>query len=971
MSAKQPSFVIRACVLAAACAAAGMVQAADSPWLYGIHWYGDPASNNVEIMTGGKGIWVLETVLTEDTGIWSPAAHLPKLQTAVARGHTVIVRIQPRWGLNVPGDESAVNPADRMSTFLPKVVAAAQLFADVCHIWQIGNEPNLGLEYDIGLLTPQMYVQKYIPIRDAIKSVASSLGPQIVLVAPTAPVDPGWLGGLCDQLNLQGAGVDAFGLHGYRSNIMTDFDVQLDLIDSKGFSNKPIYVTEWGAPVDPIGPSVEAGVAQYLHQTFQAIANYNATPGNHDIVCACWFVYRYDTFWNSWSIEWLRGVHSPGINNDLYDAFQYACTLNLPAGSGSSGGSGIVINRSPSSLNSNIIQGTNAPNQTFTVSNSGVGTLSYSITDNVSWLSVNPSFGTSTGEADTITVSYTTSGLPIGTHNATITISDPSADNNPQLISVTMTVQSSQTPPTVNNPDFQANGGGWAGAAIGWTAFGGNKWEGVFDGARSWVQGVSEFPANGVCGVYQVISGVVQGTQYQVSVYGMSQLSSSLDCAIGVDPGGGTNPNNATFGTPSTAGAWTQVTHSFTGTGSNATLFLRGRNITGGFVSGKWCLFDGVAIQITGQAGPPTITRSPATLTPSCTQGTNAANQTFTVHNTGGGTLNYAITDNVSWLSVNPASGNSTGEVDTITVSYTTSGLTQGTHNATITISDANATNNPQTLAVTLTVNPPAAQPTITRSLATLSPSVVQGGNASNQTFTVQNTGSGTLNYSITDNVSWLSVNPASGNSTGEVDAITVSYTTSGLAVGTHNATITISDPNATNNPQTIAVTLTVTKKTVAEDFNSVPSWNSEYNATWGGAASWSSTSGGQAGNHLQATRSNNGSSSKVKVLDISPNTNYTISIYMKGASASSTYWVECAYKLGSNSAQNFDGSAGTWTMIKKFENVSGSNGNGNVWTQYTKTFNSGSNTQISVGFKTGLAGSTAPVARWDTLRVQ
>ncbi len=104
---------------------------------------------------------------------------------------------------------------------------------------------------------------------------------------------------------------------------------------------------------------------------------------------------------------------------------------------------------------------------------------------------------------------------------------------------------------------------------------------------------------------------------------------------------------------------------------------------------------------------PPTITRSPATLTPSCLQGSNATSQTFTVQNTGGSTLNYTITDDQSWLSVTPASGSSTGEVDTLTVDYATSGLSAGTYNATITISDANATNNPQTIAVTLTVSAP------------------------------------------------------------------------------------------------------------------------------------------------------------------------------------------------------------------------------------------------------------------------
>lgn len=115
---------------------------------------------------------------------------------------------------------------------------------------------------------------------------------------------------------------------------------------------------------------------------------------------------------------------------------------------------------------------------------------------------------------------------------------------------------------------------------------------------------------------------------------------------------------------------------------------------------------DAVKWQIVGPQ-PPTITLSPATLTPSCEQGSNAASQTFTVQNTGGSTLSYSISDNQTWLSVTPASGTSTGEADTITVNYATSGLSAGTYNATITVSDPNATNNPQTIAVTLTVSTP------------------------------------------------------------------------------------------------------------------------------------------------------------------------------------------------------------------------------------------------------------------------
>jgi hypothetical protein len=246
----------------------------------------------------------------------------------------------------------------------------------------------------------------------------------------------------------------------------------------------------------------------------------------------------------------------------------------------------------------------------------------------------------------------------------------------------------------------------------------------------------------------------------------------------------------------------------------------------------------------------------------------------------------------------------------------------------------------------------------------------VQGTNAAIQTFTVQNTGGGTLNYSITDNVSWLCVSPTSGTSTGEVDTMTVTYATTGLGVGVHNGTITITAAGATNSPQTIAVTVTVNKKTVTEDFNSVPTWTSSFDAGWGGAAAWSAVAGGQAGNCLQATRSNTGSSAKVMVYNISPNASYTISVYMKCPSSSSDYWRECFYKLGSFTAQDFDQNGGTWTEVKKFSNT-GTNGNGNTWVQYSKAFSSGSSTQISVGFKTGNSSGTAPTIQWDTLRVQ
>jgi probable HAF family extracellular repeat protein len=107
----------------------------------------------------------------------------------------------------------------------------------------------------------------------------------------------------------------------------------------------------------------------------------------------------------------------------------------------------------------------------------------------------------------------------------------------------------------------------------------------------------------------------------------------------------------------------------------------------------------------TVNATAPAISLTVTSLATSCTQGSNASNQSFQILNSGGGTLNYSISVDASWLSCNPTSETSTGEQDTITVSYTTSGLAAGAYSATITIEAAGASNTPQTIPVSLTVN--------------------------------------------------------------------------------------------------------------------------------------------------------------------------------------------------------------------------------------------------------------------------
>ncbi len=75
------------------------------------------------------------------------------------------------------------------------------------------------------------------------------------------------------------------------------------------------------------------------------------------------------------------------------------------------------------------------------------------------------------------------------------------------------------------------------------------------------------------------------------------------------------------------------------------------------------------------------------------------------------------------------------------------------------------------------------------------------------QTLQINNTGEGTLNWSIGNDASWLTCSPSSGSNEG---VVTVSADVSGLAAGTYTGTIAITDPNASNSPQTVTVDLTV-----------------------------------------------------------------------------------------------------------------------------------------------------------------
>jgi hypothetical protein len=89
--------------------------------------------------------------------------------------------------------------------------------------------------------------------------------------------------------------------------------------------------------------------------------------------------------------------------------------------------------------------GTPPPAQSVTITNTGSGTLSWSITGKPPWLDVTPTSGTN--NSATVEIRPNTTALDPNTspHSATLQVTSTNANNSPKSISVTFTIQSSTT----------------------------------------------------------------------------------------------------------------------------------------------------------------------------------------------------------------------------------------------------------------------------------------------------------------------------------------------------------------------------------------------------------------------------------------------------------------------------------------------------------------------------------------------
>jgi hypothetical protein len=198
-----------------------------------------------------------------------------------------------------------------------------------------------------------------------------------------------------------------------------------------------------------------------------------------------------------------------------------------------------------------------------------------------------------------------------------------------------------------------------------------------------------------------------------------------------------------------------------TSQGNQRTPVARPGNGSGAWIAGAYAY-----------AGPPppapTLSLTKTTLSFSgTTGGSNPATQTLSVSNSAsnGSTLSWTGASSApSWLSLSPTSGGN--GPTTVTVSATIASLAAGTYNGTLTFTDGNATNNPQTVSVTLTLAAGQPIPTLSNGL----PSTSQPSGTTQATLQVNTDVSAACRYSTIANTAFGSMTnnltPSSGNKT-------------------------------------------------------------------------------------------------------------------------------------------------------------------------------------------------------------
>jgi hypothetical protein len=434
--------------------------------------------------------------------------------------------------------------------------------------------------------------------------------------------------------------------------------------------------------------------------------------------------------------EFLEGrLDEVRVYSRALSAAEVASDMTTPVGAP-------VTTATPSSLGFNdAVDADPMPPKTIDVG----GTQAFTVADDAPWLSVTPSSGTAPA---TLSAKVDKSGLAAGTYTATITITP--ASGSPVTVPVSLKVSA---PPRLGAQPSSLSFSYTAGAAA---------------------------PAAKVFDVRNDGGGSLV-------------FSASEDAAwMSITPTGGSAPRNVSV-TVSPAGL---APGTYT---ADVTLTAAG-------VANSPLL---VPVTLT-VSGPPNLTASPSSMSFSTVQSTPATPQNLVIGTDDGGTPDYTVSSDQPWLYIQTDLGAAEGPG--VKVYALEQGLDAGTYTGTITVTAPGVANSPLEVPVTFTVDPAPPKLEFAGGTSFLRFSEnADGIMATTLPIKLWNSGGGTLDFTVSEDVPWLSLTPDSGTAPRSVNTpatVMATVDTDGLAVGTYTGSITVTPSYGA--PETVGVELIV-----------------------------------------------------------------------------------------------------------------------------------------------------------------
>ena len=311
-------------------------------YIFGLH---DPGGQHLMVEKNKQG-WVL---VTEELGADPGGPGGPDYSHLSNQGLGVIVRLNHGYG-----DKGTIPRSNRYDDFAQRCGNFVE-GSQGCHIWIIGNEPNLALERPGGpdgeVITPELYARCYQKCRNNIHSRPERENDQVVVAAvgpwnieTKYPENPSgdWVKYFRHILDRLAGQCDAIAVHTYTNGYALDFITDDYWQGAPGYTHLryqfrsyvdfmnaipeetrglPVYLTETDQNLEW---KDEPG-SQWVQTAYQEIDRWNNEPANQPIQAL--ILYRWPLVHDQ--PQWAISIR-PRIITDFKAAMDHDYRVRLP-----------------------------------------------------------------------------------------------------------------------------------------------------------------------------------------------------------------------------------------------------------------------------------------------------------------------------------------------------------------------------------------------------------------------------------------------------------------------------------------------------------------------------------------------------------------------------------------------------------------------------------------------------------------